>query len=123
MATGRLVLALLHQSLTGLIRQTNLQFYFQFWFIAPSKSVILYAHAKTFLGKKQKIIKSSCFMKRRTFLKNTGLITAGLMLAETSPPASTPASLKNKLPKWKGFNVLDFFSPNPTPSRNPTTEE
>ncbi|HXL58517.1 MAG TPA: hypothetical protein VN958_19780, partial [Chitinophagaceae bacterium] len=58
-------------------------------------------------------------MKRRTFLKNTGLITAGIALAETSAFASA----KNKLPKWKGFNMLDFFSPNPAPARNPTTEE
>lgn len=29
----------------------------------------------------------------------------------------------NKLPKWKGFNLLDFFSPNPKPSSHPTTEE
>jgi aryl-phospho-beta-D-glucosidase BglC (GH1 family) len=29
----------------------------------------------------------------------------------------------NKLPKWKGFNLLDFFSPDPAPSRDPSTEE
>jgi aryl-phospho-beta-D-glucosidase BglC (GH1 family) len=61
-------------------------------------------------------------MERRIFLKNTGLITAGLSLADL--PASalwTPPA--NKLPKWKGFNLLDFFSPNPKPTSRPTTEE
>lgn len=29
----------------------------------------------------------------------------------------------NKLPKWKGFNLLDFFSPDPKNSRPGTTEE
>jgi aryl-phospho-beta-D-glucosidase BglC (GH1 family) len=32
-------------------------------------------------------------------------------------------SKSNKLPRWKGFNVLDFFSPNPSLSRTPTTED
>ena len=62
-------------------------------------------------------------MKRRTFLKNTGLFTAGLALAENSAFASTQTSVKNKLPKWKGFNMLDFFSPIPTPTSHPTTED
>ena len=37
-------------------------------------------------------------------------------------PAS-PGKKKNKLPKWKGFNLLDFFSPNPVGQRIKTTEE
>ena len=31
--------------------------------------------------------------------------------------------VKNKLPKWKGFNLLDFFSPDPASSRKKTDEE
>jgi aryl-phospho-beta-D-glucosidase BglC (GH1 family) len=30
---------------------------------------------------------------------------------------------KNKLPKWRGFNVLDFFTPNPADKWFPTTLE
>ena len=30
---------------------------------------------------------------------------------------------KNPLPQWKGFNLLDFFSPNPNQSRRQTTED
>lgn len=61
-------------------------------------------------------------MKRRTFIRNSGLaaaaisVSAGNALAWPFPPA-------NKLPRWKGFNLLDFFSPNPSSSRGTTTEE
>lgn len=30
---------------------------------------------------------------------------------------------RNKLPQWKGFNLLDFFNPDPTASRGVTTED
>ena len=30
---------------------------------------------------------------------------------------------KNPLPRWKGFNLLDFFSPDPANARRSTTEE
>ena len=37
---------------------------------------------------------------------------------------SDPARISgNPLPQWKGFNLLDFFSPNPGRSRRGTTEE
>ncbi|HEU4551767.1 MAG TPA: cellulase family glycosylhydrolase [Chitinophaga sp.] len=64
-------------------------------------------------------------MERRSFLKNTGLLTAGLGLAGTAAMAALqPAAIKaSKLPKWKGFNLLDFFSPLPAGSGKPTTEE
>jgi hypothetical protein len=58
-------------------------------------------------------------MDRRTFIKQTGLITVGLSLAE----ATSAIAPVNKLPKWKGFNLLDFYIPDPTPTRRPTTEE
>jgi endoglucanase len=70
---------------------------------------------------------------RRSFIKTTGLITAGLSLAEKAVLAAAlqPVSLQaaslqsavNRLPKWKGFNLLDFYSPNPAPASRPTTEE
>ena len=63
-------------------------------------------------------------MNRKNFIKNAGLIAAGLGAAEIGALASPwqlPAP--NKLPRSKGFNLLDFFSPAPNPSRNPTTEE
>ena len=62
-------------------------------------------------------------MNRRSFLKNSGLITAGLSLTEAAMLSSIQAPAKNKLPKWKGFNLLDYFSPNPAHQRPRSTEE
>lgn len=61
-------------------------------------------------------------MQRRAFIKNTGLLTAGLSINQSSL-INDLAKPKNKLPKWKGFNLLDFFSPNPANTRRTTTEE
>ena len=62
-------------------------------------------------------------MKRRTFVKNSGLITAGISMAGTSALTSLTAKATNKLPKWKGFNLLDFFSPDTSSGKYATTEE
>lgn len=61
-------------------------------------------------------------MKRRTFVKNTTLLAAGSGLSEIAAMASWQAA-ENKLPKWKGFNLLDFFSPDPKPTSKPTNED
>jgi endoglucanase len=61
-------------------------------------------------------------MYRRTFVKNTGLLTAGVALAGSDAFASS-GKPKNKLPKWKGFNLTDFNTPNPTANRRYTSEE
>jgi endoglucanase len=60
---------------------------------------------------------------RRDFIKTTSIVTVGLGLAGTSALASPTAKVQNKLPKWKGFNLLDFFSPDPARSRRATTED
>lgn len=62
-------------------------------------------------------------MKRRLFLKNTMVAAAGLTLARCD---ASPSVVKNNLPRWKGFNLLDLFSPVPpgtTGGRNQTTED
>jgi aryl-phospho-beta-D-glucosidase BglC (GH1 family) len=61
-------------------------------------------------------------MKRRDFIRNTGLTVAAMSLAGTDTLASVERA-KMKIPKWKGFNLLDFFSPNPMGQRIKTTEE
>lgn len=58
-------------------------------------------------------------MDRRDFIKNAGMATAVATLAGSQAWAAT----ENKLPRWKGFNLLDFFSPNPQSSRPPTKED
>ncbi len=44
-------------------------------------------------------------------------------MAGTDAFSSTSSIPKNKLPKWKGFNLLDFFSPDPANARRTTTED
>lgn len=60
---------------------------------------------------------------RRTFLKATGLTLAGTFLTGNLPTAGKQLQASNKLPRWKGFNLLDYFSPNPQSGRSGSTEE
>lgn len=49
---------------------------------------------------------------RRTFVKNTALAAAAIALTgEAVLLARDPLQTKNPLPRWKGFNLLDYFSP------------
>jgi endoglucanase len=61
-------------------------------------------------------------MDRRLFIKNTGVLAAGINLTGTSLIASE-SKPKNKLPEWKGFNLTDFNTPDPSANRRYTTEE
>jgi len=60
-------------------------------------------------------------MNRRTFIHNSAFLTAAVGLTGTS--AFAASTKKNKLPKWKGFNLTDFFMPNPASAKKQTTEE
>ena len=62
-------------------------------------------------------------MQRRSFIRNSGLAAAAFGLVGADALAAAPYPPKNKLPKWKGFNLVDFFSPDPATSRPPTTED
>ncbi|MEZ4775740.1 MAG: cellulase family glycosylhydrolase [Bacteroidia bacterium] len=59
---------------------------------------------------------------RRDFLKKSGILAGGMMLAGQTAIASFSRP-QNKLPRWKGFNLLDFFSPDPATARDGTSEE
>src|SRR5690606_12811435 len=48
---------------------------------------------------------------RRDFLKTSALVTAGVGLVGTQAMANTSTAPENSLPPWRGFNLLDFFSP------------
>ncbi|WP_090336546.1 glycoside hydrolase family 5 protein [Dyadobacter koreensis] len=61
-------------------------------------------------------------MQRRTFIKNTGIL-AGMSLSIPDTFGMPDVKVKNKLPKWKGFNLLDFFSPDPSSARKKTDED
>lgn len=60
---------------------------------------------------------------RRTFIKKSAVLAGGISVASRFAMASTPKEATNKLPKWKGFNLLDFFSANPNNARPQTKEE
>ena len=76
-------------------------------------------------------------LNRRTFLRNVGLAAAAHVVgctkvipelaALTSNNTTTTNSEssigKNKLPKWKGFNIPDYFQPDPGYVGTPTPEE
>src|SRR5919202_793400 len=72
----------------------------------------------------QTVLLNLLSMQRRTFIKNTGVFATALNTSLPDMLTSLPeVARKNKLPKWKGFNLLDFFSPDPSSSRRSTTEE
>ena len=70
-------------------------------------------------------------MERRKFIRATGAIVLGLSLAEKAAlAAGTRADGElgakravNPLPRWKGFNLLDFYSPEEKPWYKPTAAE
>ncbi len=62
---------------------------------------------------------------RRIFIRNTSLAAAGLALARNTSLSAFSPLPSNKLPRWKGFNLLDYFSPDVprNPDRDRTTED
>lgn len=62
-------------------------------------------------------------LTRKDFIKSTALFAAGIGITGGSALASSIRPVKNTLPKWKGFNLLDFFNPDPENPRPPTQEE
>ena len=58
-------------------------------------------------------------LPRRKFIRLAALMSA----AASVNPSSLLAAPTNPIPRWKGFNLLDFFSPDPTKGRKPTTED
>jgi endoglucanase len=64
-------------------------------------------------------------INRRVFVKNTALAATALSLTGNTAFSARFTSPSNHLPRWKGFNLLDYFSPAPpkNPDRNRTTED
>ncbi len=59
-------------------------------------------------------------MERRSFIKHTSLATAAIAIHSSF---SFDKKAGNALPPWRGFNLLDFFSPDPSQNHHTTTEE
>ena len=66
------------------------------------------------------LVVSHTTMDRRNFIRQSSLTAAAISLSGAD---LFSAPKKNKLPQWKGFNLLDFFSPDPKNSRISTTED
>lgn len=82
-------------------------------------------------------MKMSKGLNRRSFLRNVGLAATGAIVGcnkvlpgldvtdATRKTVNTANAIKNlgKLPKWKGFNLNEFFQPDPWYWQAPTPEE
>jgi len=64
-------------------------------------------------------------INRRLFIKNSSFAAVAVTLTANKPLTSLIAAPGNALPRWKGFNLLDYFSPTPPPNpgSNKTTED
>jgi hypothetical protein len=51
------------------------------------------------------------WINRRTFLKTASAGVVALEAGRAFAENCTPDSVKNPLPRWRGFNILDFFTP------------
>ena len=63
---------------------------------------------------------------RRQFLKAAGVSAAALGISGLPAiAADKPKAAQTTIPRWRGFNLLDYFSPNPIrgSDRNRTTED
>lgn len=60
---------------------------------------------------------------RRDFIKKTAIVSTAIAVGANRAFAQNPTIKKNPFPKWKGFNFLDFFSPDPANARPQTAEE
>lgn len=59
---------------------------------------------------------------RRSFIRNTTMAAAAVALTGNNA-FSSELKKKNKLPRWKGFNLLDYFSPAPPRNNNSVTTD
>ncbi len=68
-------------------------------------------------------------MNRRKFIKSTSLVASAtickfdLQACVLAVPMNRDGEGANKLPRWKGFNLTDFNTPNPSTNRRSTTED
>lgn len=62
-------------------------------------------------------------MERRNFIKTAGLATAGIGVAGNLAANNFSNSISNKLPRWRGFNLLDYFSPSRGNDRGTTSDD
>ncbi|MEJ7643435.1 MAG: cellulase family glycosylhydrolase [Chryseolinea sp.] len=59
-------------------------------------------------------------MKSRDFIKSATLAATAVGVSSS---VAIGAPKGNTLPRWKGFNLLDFFSPDPISTQRKTVED
>ena len=65
-------------------------------------------------------------INRRKFIKTTGIAATSIaLMGNTLFASGKQMEIKNSIPRWKGFNLLDYFSAQPPRSinRSATTED
>jgi endoglucanase len=65
-------------------------------------------------------------INRRIFIRTTGIATAATALAgNLAFGSSLSPSVKNAIPRWRGFNLLDYFGAKPSrgDDRSKTTKD
>ena len=65
-------------------------------------------------------------INRRTFIRSTGIVAAATAFAGNMALGSSfVPSVKNAIPRWRGFNLLDYFGPTASRSddRSKTTKD
>ena len=63
-------------------------------------------------------------INRRDFVKSSTIVALGFGFSSSLMASAEMSPPKNALPRWRGFNLLDFFSPDPHQNhRQPTTED
>ncbi|MCC5929743.1 MAG: cellulase family glycosylhydrolase [Cyclobacteriaceae bacterium] len=69
-------------------------------------------------------MKSLSSLDRRNFIKKSSaaVLLAGLSPSIISCEKKQATTSMNVIPRWRGFNLLDLFSPNPQHNRQPSEE-
>ena len=62
-------------------------------------------------------------MQRRNFIRTTSLATTVMGVAGIPAFSKSTLPIKNNLPRWRGFNLLDYFSPSLSGGGRPATTE
>lgn len=58
-------------------------------------------------------------INRRSFIRTTGIVTAATAFAGNAAFGSSfSLSIKNAIPRWRGFNLLDYFGSKPPKGEN-----
>lgn len=73
------------------------------------------------MKKQENLLNRRTFLKKSSILATSSIVVGNTLMATPNHLAQSKKAV-NTLPKWKGFNLLDFFSANPANARQATPE-